>query len=57
MHGEQVQFGLEQAVSWPQLQSGPQVHGEHVQLGLLQLAGCSFDSLVMAISLSQCVRW
>ena len=33
----QVQFGLSQALFWPQLQSGPQVQGEQVQFGFSQM--------------------
>gem|GEM_PF-6339972 len=37
VHGEQVQFELEQPLSLPQVQVGVQVHGEQVHVGLSQV--------------------
>ena len=37
VHGEQVQFELEQPLSFPQVQVGVQVHGEQVHVGLSQV--------------------
>lgn len=37
VHGEQVQFELEQLLPWPQVQVGLQVHGEQVHVGFSQV--------------------
>lgn len=45
----QLQSELPQPASLPQVQSGPQVHGEHVQFGLLQSAEVPVIAVIVTV--------
>ena len=51
----QVQFGLSQALFWPQLQSGPQVQGEQVQFGFSQMVALMAAILLFRFPITSAV--